>query len=187
MADNIGNLTSIKKISDTTTSDGIKVLSPTIESYLKAFRNSYILYRVGRYDVKGKKILKTLDKYYLVDVGLRYYLLGDKKADFGHILENIIYLELIRRGYKVYVRKVDAYSDKKVKALEVDFVAEGLDGTEYYQVSETVRDKNVLVRELASLEAVSDHNSKYLLTMDFEPLVSHNGIKQINVLDWLIG
>jgi predicted AAA+ superfamily ATPase len=179
MADNIGSLTSIKKISDTMTSDGLKTQPITIENYLDAFRNSYILYKVGRYDVKGKKLLQTLDKYYLVDIGLRYYLLGDKKADRGHILENIVYLELLRRGYKVYIGKV---ADK-----EVDFVVEGADGTEYYQVADTVTDSKTLTRELAPLEAITDHNPKYLLTRDFESQTSHNGIKQLNVFDWLLG
>jgi predicted AAA+ superfamily ATPase len=178
MADNIGSLTSIKKISDTMTSDGLKTQPITIENYLDAFRNSYILYKVGRYDVKGKKLLQTLDKYYLVDIGLRYYLLGDKKADRGHILENIVYLELLRRGYKVYIGKV---ADK-----EVDFVVEGAEGTVYYQVADSVADSKTLMRELAPLEAIADHNPKYLLTRDFEPQTSHNGIKQLNIFDWLL-
>jgi predicted AAA+ superfamily ATPase len=178
MADNIGNLTSIKKISDTMTSDGIKMLPLTIENYLDAFRESYILYKISRYDVKGKKLLQTQDKYYLVDIGLRYYLLGDRKADRGRILENIVYLELLRRGYKVYIGKI---GDK-----EVDFVVEGSDGTEYYQVADTVADEKTLNRELEPLNSIKDHNPKILLTGDFEPKTSHNGIKQINVFDWLL-
>jgi predicted AAA+ superfamily ATPase len=178
MADTIGSEASIKRISDMLTSDGIKILPLTVESYLDAFRDSYILYKADRYDVKGRKLLKTLNKYYLVDMGLRRLLLGDKVVDSGHILENIVYLELLRRGYKVYIGKVD---DK-----EVDFAAEGPDGTEYYQVSETVRGKETLARELAPLELIRDHNPKFLLTRDYEPKVSHNGIKQINVLEWLL-
>jgi predicted AAA+ superfamily ATPase len=178
MADTIGSETSIKRISDMLTSDGIKILPLTVESYLDAFRDSYILYKADRYDVKGRKLLKTLNKYYMVDMGLRRLLLGDKAVDSGHILENIVYLELLRRGYKVYIGKVD---DK-----EVDFAAEGSDGTEYYQVSETVRGKETLARELAPLELIRDHNPKFLLTRDYEPNISHNGIKQINVLDWLV-
>ena len=105
---------------------------------------------------------------------------GSKKVDLGHILENIVYLELLRRGYEVYVGKVGN--------AEIDFIAIGEEGEEYYQVAQTVvsADGKVLERELASLEAVKDHNPKYLLTMDFVPLTSHNGIKQINVLDWLL-
>jgi predicted AAA+ superfamily ATPase len=178
MADSIGSEVSIKRISDMLTSDGIKIMPLTVESYLDAFRDSYILYKADRYDVKGRKILKTLNKYYIVDIGLRRLLLGSKAVDSGHILENIVYLELLRRGYKVYIGKVD---DK-----EVDFVAEGLDGTEYFQVSETVRGKETLTRELAPFELIRDHNPKFLLTRDYEPKTSHNGIKQINVLDWLI-
>jgi predicted AAA+ superfamily ATPase len=177
MADNVGNLISVKKISDTMTSDGLKVLPLTVESYLSALRDSYILYRADRYDVKGKKLLQTLDKYYLVDIGLRYYLLGNKAADNGLLLENIVYLELLRRGYKVYVGKI---GDR-----EVDFVVEGLNGVEYYQVTETVLTKSTLDRELEPLKAIRDHNPKFLLTRDFTPPVSYDGIKQMNVLDWL--
>jgi len=179
MADSIGSEASIKRISDMLTSDGIKILPLTVESYLDAFRDSYILYKADRYDVKSRKLLKTLNKYYMVDMGLRRLLLGDKAVDSGHILENIVYLELLRRGYKVYIGKID---DK-----EVDFAAEGPDGVEYYQVSETVRGKETLARELAPLELIRDHNPKFLLTRDYEPKVSHNGIKQINALDWLVG
>jgi len=178
MADTIGSETSIKRISDMLTSDGIKILPLTVESYLDAFRDSYILYKADRYDIKGRKLLKTLNKYYIVDMGLRRLLLGDKAVDSGHILENIVYLELLRRGYKVYIGKVD---DK-----EVDFVAEGPDGVEYYQVSETVRGKETLARELVPFEMIRDHNPKFLLTRDYEPKTSHNGIKQINVLEWLV-
>jgi predicted AAA+ superfamily ATPase len=178
MADSIGSEASIKRISDMLTSDGIKILPLTVESYLGAFRDSYILYKTDRYDIKGRKLLKTLNKFYMVDMGLRRLLLGDKAVDSGHILENIVYLELLRRGYKVYIGKVD---DK-----EVDFAAEGPDGTEYYQVSETVRGKETLARELAPLELIRDHNPKFLLTRDYEPKVSHNGIKQINALEWLL-
>jgi len=178
MADSIGSEVSIKRISDMLTSDGIKITPLTIESYLDAFRDSYILYKADRYDVKGRKLLKTLNKYYMVDIGLRRLLLGNKAVDSGHILENIVYFELLRRGYKVYIGKVD---DK-----EVDFVAEGTDGTEYYQVSETVRGKETLARELAPFESIRDHNPKFLLTRDYEPKTSHNGIKQINVLEWLV-
>jgi len=179
MADTIGSETSIKRISDMLTSDGIKILPLTVESYLDAFRDSYILYKADRYDVKGRKLLKTLNKYYMVDMGLRRLLLGNKAVDSGHILENIVYLELLRRGYKVYIGKV---GDK-----EADFAAEGPDGPEYYQVSETVRGKETLARELAPLELIRDHNPKFLLTRDYEPKTSHNGIKQINVLNWLLG
>jgi predicted AAA+ superfamily ATPase len=149
-----------------------------VENYLDAPHDSYIIYRADRYDVKGKILLKTLNKYYLVDLGLRKFLLGDKPADPGHVLENVVYLELLRRGNKVFIGKVD---DK-----EVDFVTEGVNGTEYYQVAETVRGRETLERELAPLAAIKDHNPKYLLTRDYDPVTSHNGIRQINVLDWLL-
>lgn len=178
--DNIGNMCSTKKIADTMTSAGRKISVHTVESYLTALIDSFIFYRVGRYDIKGKQYLKTGDKYYAADIGLRYNVLGTKKADEGHILENIVYLELLRRGYEVYVGKVGA--------AEVDFIAIGDEGEEYYQVAYTVidADGSTLARELAPLDAINDHNPKYLLTMDFTPLTSHNGIKQINALDWLL-
>lgn len=178
--DNIGNLCSTKKIADTMTSAGRKITVHTVESYLTALTDSFIFYRVGRYDVKGKQYLKTGDKYYAADIGLRYNVLGRKPADQGHILENIVYLELLRRGYEVYVGKIGAE--------EVDFIAIGDEGEEYYQVAYTVIDADgkTLRRELAPLDSIKDHNPKYLLTMDLGPLVSHNGIKQINALDWLL-
>ena len=180
MLHNIGNLCSTKRIADTMTSSGRKISVHTVESYLSALTDSFILYRIGRYDIKGKQYLKTGDKYYVADTGLRYALLGTKKADDGHILENIVFLELVRRGYEVYIGKVGQ--------TEVDFIAIDDEGEEYYQVAYTVidADGNTLKRELAPLEAISDHNPKYLLTMDHTPLTSHNGIKQINVLDWLL-
>ena len=178
MFDNIGNLCSTTKIANAMTSAGRKISVPTVESYLAALADSYILYKVGRYDIKGKQYLATGAKYYVADIGLRYFLLGSRQTDMGHILENIVYLELLRRGYEVYVGKVGE--------AEVDFIAINEEGEEYYQVSQTVLDENTLRRELSSLEAIKDHNSKYLLTMDFTPFTSHNGIKQINVLDWLL-
>ena len=124
--------------------------------------------------------MKTGDKYYAADIGLRYALLGTKKADYGHILENIVYLELLRRGYEIYIGKVGN--------TEVDFIAIGENGEAYYQVAYTVIDAEgkTLKWELAPLEAISDHNPKYLLTMDNTPPASHNGIQQINALDWLL-
>lgn len=178
--DNIGNMCSTKKIADTMTSAGRKIAVHTVENYLEALTESFIFYRVGRFDVKGKQYLKTGDKYYAADIGLRYSILGNKKADDGHILENIVFLELMRRGYEIYVGKVGN--------TKVDFFAIGEEGEEYYQVAYTINDADgkTLERELAPLDAIRDHNPKYLLTMDYGPTVSHNGIKQINVLDWLV-
>jgi len=180
MFDNIGNLCSTKKIADTMTSSGRKISVHTVESYLTALIDCFIFYQVSRYDIKRKQYLKTGEKYYAADIGLRYALLGTKKADMGHILENIVFLELIRRGYEVYVGKVGS--------AEVDFIAIGDDGEQYYQVAYTLIDTNgaTLRRELASLEAIKDHNPKFLLTMDNAPVTTHNGIKQLNVLDWLL-
>lgn len=178
--DNIGNMTSAKKIADTMTSAGRKISVHTVESYLDALTESFVFYRAGRFDIKGKQYLKTGDKFYAADIGLRYHVLGTKKADIGHILENIVYLELLRRGYEVYVGKVGS--------AEVDFIAIGAEGQEYYQVAYTVIDADgkTLERELTPLNAINDHNPKYLLTMDYGPMISHNGIRQLYVLDWLL-
>ncbi len=178
MFDHVGNLCSATKIANTMTTAGRKIAISTVENYLGALTECFILYKAGRYDVKGKQYLTTGNKYYLCDMGLRYYLLGTKRADLGHILENVVYLELLRRGYEVYIGKVGN--------AEIDFIAIGEEGEEYYQVALTVMEESTLERELAPLESIRDHNPKYLLTMDFTPLTSHNGIKQWNVLEWLM-
>lgn len=178
MFDNVGNLCSSTNIANTMTSNGRKISVPTVEKYLEALVESFVLYKVTRYDTKGKTYLSNGCKYYLSDIGLRYYLLGSKNADEGHILENVVYLELIRRGYEVYVGKCDDN--------EIDFVAMNEKGTEYYQVSYTVKGNDTLERELKPLYNINDHNPKYLLTADIVPYTSHDGIKQINVFDWLL-
>ena len=178
MFDNIGNLCSSTNIANTMTSNGRKISVPTVEKYLEALIEAFVLYKVPRYDIKGKNLLTTGSKYYVSDIGLRYYLLGSKNTDEGHILENIVYLELIRRGYEVYIGKNDDN--------EVDFIAINEKGVEYYQVSYTVRDKITLERELKPLDNIKDHNPKYLLTADYTPYTSYNGIKQINVFNWLL-
>ena len=175
---NIGNLMSTKKISDTMTSDGRKLDVKTVEKYISALLQSFIIYQVKRYDVKGKNYLKTLDKYYVVDIGLRYMLLGTKNADTGHILENVIYLELIRRGYKVYVGKIESE--------EVDFVAMNSKETIYYQVSASVRDEGTLARELRPLQKITDNYPKYILTLDEDPEADYEGIRRINAIDYLL-
>lgn len=177
--DNIGNILSTKKIADTMISDGRKIDTKTVGKYLSALIECFMLYQCKRYNIKGKQYLKTLDKYYAVDIGMRQVLLGNKAMDAGHILENVVYLELLRRGYDVYIGKVDD--------LEVDFVAMDAKGTTYYQVSASVRDAQTLKRELASLQSINDHYAKVLLTLDEDPEMSYNGIRQINALDWLIG
>ena len=177
--DSIGSPISIKKISDTLTSKGISTSNHTVENYITALLESFLIYKVERFDVKGKNLLARDYKYYVVDSGLRSYLLGKKAdSDMGHILENIVYLELFRRGYRVYVGKVDD--------LEVDFVAENRDGLRYYQVALSVRDEKVLERELRSLQKTGDHYPKILLTLDMDLETDYDGIKKINVVDWLL-
>jgi len=177
--DNIGNPLSSKKIADTMTSDGRKVDAKTVEKYLSALMESYIIYQAQRYNIKGKQYLKTLEKYYVVDIGLRFMLIGSEQADFGRILENVVYLELLRRGYEVYVGKVDD--------CEVDFVAKNSKGTTYFQVALTVRDEKTLERELRALKMIKDYYPKYLLTLDDDPERQYNGIRCINARDWLLG
>lgn len=177
--DNIGNPLSTKKIADTMTSDGRKIDVKTVEKYLAGLLESFILYQAKRYNIKGKQYLKTLEKYYVVDIGLRYMLLGTRGTDVGHILENVIYLELLRRGYEVYVGKVDD--------LEVDFVAMEQKRTIYFQVAATVRDEATLKRELNPLQKISDHYQKFILTLDEDPEADYEGIRRVNALEWLMG
>lgn len=176
--DNIGNIVSSKKIADSLTSYGRKTTSVTVENYIEGLTSAFILYKANRYDVKGKQHLKSLEKYYLVDLGLRRMLLGDKNADIGHILENIVYLELLRRGYTVDIGKVD---DK-----EIDFIAMLGSDKVYYQVSATILDPATFEREIAPLKKVADHYPKFIISMDELPM-DEDGIKQINIVDFLIG
>ncbi len=182
--DNIGNRTSMKSISDNI--EGLERNNSynTVSTYVQALIDSYIVYKASRYDIKGKEFLKTQEKYYAIDIGLRYYMLGQGSGkDMGHILENIVYLELLRRGYEVYIGKYDD--------LEVDFVAKNSKNTIYYQVALTTReDENtnnrILERELAPLKKINDNYPKYILTLDDDLDADFNGIKKINVLDWLL-
>ncbi len=180
IADSIGSEISVKKISDTMTSDGVKMQPATVEGYIDALMDSYVIYKAERYDVKGKRILKTLNKYYIADIGIRKFLLGNKGADQGHILENIVYLELLRRSLKVYIGKV-RHNNKDV---EIDFIAETAEGIEYYQVADTVNGDETLVRELTPFKSLKDNYPKFILTRDYGR-IDHNGIKQVNVLEWL--
>lgn len=176
---NIGSQISTKKISDTLTSMNRSTSNHTVENYISAFLEAFLLYKVDRFDVKGKNVLSSGYKYYLVDLGFRTYLLGKKSGqDMGHILENIVYLELLRRGYKVYTGKVEN--------LEIDFVAENKNGLAYYQVSLTTRDEKTLERELKPLKKTGDFYPKYLLTMDRDLETDYDGIRKINVIDWLL-
>jgi predicted AAA+ superfamily ATPase len=178
MFDNIGNLSSVKKIADTLVSSGRRISVNTVEAYLSVLTDSYILYRLGRYDVRGKQHLKTGHKYYLADPGLRFYLLGSKGSDAGRILENVVFLELLRRGFELYVGKINDN--------EIDFIARNGNQLEYYQVALSVMDEATLKRELKPLNMVKDNYPKYLVTMDDYIPLDNNGIQGINVLDWLI-
>ncbi|MDR3305094.1 MAG: ATP-binding protein, partial [Clostridiales Family XIII bacterium] len=177
LASNAGSPVSAKKIADTLTSNGRPTSSATIDTYLEALTDSYLFYKVGRYDIKGKMHLKTESKYYICDTGLRNMILGVTNKDIGHQIENIVYLELLRRGYAVNIGKAG-------RGTEVDFVARTGKQTEYYQVSASVLDENTLERELAPLKQIKDNYPKYLLTLD-DFAGDHDGIEQINLIDWL--
>ena len=181
--DNIGNLVSANNIANTMISDGRDINVRTVERYLDGFTESFFLYKATRYDVKGKQYLKTGEKYYVSDLGLRYFILGRKIGDYGHILENVVYLELLRRGYDVFIGKIDEY--------EIDFVALNNNGRIYVQVAETLKgiDKNdnkIYDRELRSLKKIDDNYEKLILTSDKIPLANEEGIKIRNVFDWLL-
>ena len=175
--DNIGQLISTNKISNTLNSNNRKNSVNTVESYLSNLLDSYIIYKISRYDIKGKEHLKTGDKYYVSDLGLRKYLLGEIK-DLGSILENIIFLELKRRNYEIFIGKNGNN--------EVDFVVKNNDGIKYIQVALSVRDKDTLKRELNSLETINDNYPKYIITLDYDT-ANYSGIKQINAIDFLLG
>ncbi len=176
----IGSEVSINKIANTLKSQNVSVSNNTVEKYVDAFVNGLILYPAPRYDIKGRKLLQRLEKYYVVDLGFREMILPDKKEDAGHILENIIFLELKRRYKEVYVGKQGS--------LEVDFVCLNSDNSlVYYQVALQTLDESVLTRELRSLENISDAYPKYLLTLDtIHKTANYNGILKKNALDWLL-
>lgn len=176
--DNIGNLVSTNNIANTMISNGRKINVRTVESYLNSLVESFMFYKVERYDIKGKQYLKTGDKYFVSDLGFRYFLLGRKFGDYGHILENVIYLELLRRGYEVYIGKVDEY--------EIDFIAINSEGKEYYQIAETLKGSNILEREIRPLKKANDNYPKTILTLDVVPNSDIDGIKIKNALDWLV-
>lgn len=178
LAANIGSLVSTKKISDYLTSTGRKTTSDTIDNYLRMLESAFIIYRANRYDLKGKLYLKTLEKYYLVDSGIRNQLTGMRNTDYGHILENLVYLELIRRGFDVSIGKIGS--------LETDFVAEKSGTKAYYQVSATIMDETTRDRELRSLQAIPDNYPKYILTMDRMIYDDFAGIQIVNILDFLL-
>ena len=177
--DNISNLTSLSKIGNTLTSMGRKTDVKTIEKYIRGLTDSLLVHEVSRYNIKGKEFLSTLSKYYVADLGLRQMILGNRNIDMGHILENIIYLELIRRKGNVYVGQFDKN--------EIDFVVINSNEIEYYQVALTVLDENTLKRELDAFKNIKDNYPKYLITLD-DVMVNtdYDGIKVINALEWLL-
>ncbi|MBS7143163.1 MAG: ATP-binding protein [Veillonella sp.] len=176
---NIGSLINPTKIANTLTSYGRKTDNKTVEKYLQGLKDGLLIYEVDRFDVKGKALLQRNAKYYVVDSAFRKFLLSRTDSDRGHILENIVYLELVRRGYRVYVGHL--------QNGEIDFVAKKPHRLEYYQASYTVMEDTTLRRELSPLEQLDDNYPKYLLTMDvLHKTDNHNGIEQKNVLDWLL-
>ena len=177
--DNIGNLTSLSKIGNTLTSMGRKTDAKTIEKYIRGLTDSLLVHEVSRYNIKGKEFLSTLSKYYVADLGLRQMILGNRNIDMGHILENIIYLELLRRKGNVYVGQFDKN--------EIDFVVINSNEIEYYQVALTVLDENTLKRELDAFKNIKDNYPKYLITLDDVMMnTDYDGIKVVNALEWLL-
>lgn len=185
LADNIGSNTSITSIGNTLVSEGLldnnrktKPAVQTVQAYVGALMESYIFYETKRYDIKGKDYLRTLGKYYIVDIGLRNYLLGFRDFDTGHVIENIVYFELMRRGYDVAIGKVGN--------TEIDFVATNANEKIYYQVTQTMYSEETKERELRPLKLIKDNYEKVILSMDRSIVSSYDGIKVINLVDWLI-
>ena len=178
--DNIGNVTSLSKIANTLTSMGRKTDAKTIEKYIRGLTDSLLVHEVSRYNIKGREFLSTLSKYYVADLGLRQMILGNRNIDMGHILENVIYLELLRRKGNIYVGQFDKN--------EIDFVIVNSNEIEYYQVALTVLDENTLKRELDAFKNIKDNYPKYLITLD-DVMVNtdYDGIKVVNALEWLLG
>ncbi len=177
---NTGNIISANKISGYISSQGRgeTTKATTVSNYLDMLEKAYIIYPVKRYDIKGKEQLKNLAKYYVVDTGIRNMLMGYSDSDFGHVLETIVYLELIRRGYQVFIGKW--------YELEVDFIAVKQDEKKYYQVCLTLMDEKVKERELAPLKAIPDNYEKTILSMDKTYITDYEGIKFENIIDFLI-
>ena len=178
LADNVGNSISTKKISDYLTSAGRKTTPATIDNYLQMLEKAFIFYKVNRYDIKGKLYLKTQEKYYIVDTGIRNNLLGLRNMDYDCILENVVYLELLRRGFDVYIGKIGS--------MEVDFIAVKANRKIYYQVSASILDEKTKGRELRSLMSIPDQYDKILLTMDKPYVEDFEGIKWMNIIDFLL-
>lgn len=179
IADNIGNIVSINKIANTLKSGGKSIDNKTVEKYLQGLVDALFLYKAPRFNIKGKQLLTNMPKYYIVDIGMRNILIRNKESDIGHIIENLAYLELLRRGYEVYVGDIDKG--------EVDFVAIKNNQTEYYQISATTLNPDTLARELAPLQSVQDNYPKYLLTLDeLFGEANYDGIQKKNLIQWLL-
>lgn len=179
LASSIGSPISTKKIADTLLSNGRKISVNTVDRYVRALVDSYIFYKVDRYDIKGRQFLKSFGKYYIADTGLRRLLNAESASDLGHLIENIVYLELKRRYLRVNIGKVAEY--------EVDFVVENVDELAYYQVSASVLDERTKERELRPLQKIRDNHPKVLLTLDvIGKNANYDGIRQYNLIDWLL-
>ncbi len=184
LADNVGNNVSATKIGNVLLNEGLlqnrkgKPSTHTIQSYVNSLLESYVFYEAKRFDVKGKDFLRTLGKYYIVDIGLRNYLLGYRDRDRGHILENIVYLELIRRGYDVSIGKI--------KNLEIDFIASKFNKKLYFQVTESMQSEDVRERELNPLKMLDDNYEKVVLSLDQIIMEEYQGIKSKNLISWLL-
>ena len=186
LADNIGNNISVSSIGNTLVNEGLlenknrkgTPSAHTVQTYINALLESYFFYDIKRFDIKGKEFLRTLGKYYIVDIGLRNYLLGFRDRDSGHAIENVVYFELLRRGYDVSIGKIDN--------LEVDFIATKADDKLYVQVTESMTSEDVRKRELAPLQKINDNYEKIVLSLNTGMDSSYEGIKSINLLDWLI-
>ena len=179
LASSIGSPVSIKRIADYITSSGRKVSQNTIDDYIEALVQAYVFYQVDRYDVEGKQLLKQNGKFYIVDLGLRRYLLPKREYDLGYSLENVIYLELLRRGYEVNVGKLGQ--------TEVDFVAKKDDVISYYQVTASLTEQTTFEREIRPLKKINDNYPKKILTLDRFTLGNYEGIEVLNAVDWLLG
>jgi predicted AAA+ superfamily ATPase len=186
LADNVGNLTSPNRIGNVLDREGDlneskrkkNPAGKTISAYIEALEKAYVFYGVNRYDLKGKEYLKTQSKYYIVDTGIRNMLLGYRDVDRGHILENVVYFEILRRGYDVAIGRI--------RDNEVDFVAAKPEGKIYYQVAETLAGEKTRDRELTPLRSIHDGHEKVVLSMDRNFVTSYDGIRVINVVDWLL-
>lgn len=186
LADNIGNSVSVSSIGNTLMNEGLledgkrkgTPSTHTVQAYIGALLESYFFYEIKRFDIKGKEYLRTLGKYYIVDIGMRNYLLGFRNRDSGHIIENMVYFELLRRGYDVAIGKIDNQ--------EVDFIATTADDKKYIQVTESMQSEGVRARELSPLRKIRDNYEKIVLTLEPGFDSSYDGIKSLNLIDWLL-